>query len=145
MITRVDRGKSDITKYQFIIYFIKNQKKMKKAKKEFVKLNVGVDMSKDDFKACFSGMTPEIDIVILGSRTFDNNLKGFVSFLEWISQKNVKNTDFHVSFTVEATGVYYEALAYFLFEKGHAVHVVLPNQSKKYGQSLGVRSKTDKY
>ena len=45
---------------------------------------------------------------------------------------------------MEATGVYYESLAYFMEAESHTVHVVLPNQAKKYGQSLGVESKTDK-
>jgi transposase len=45
---------------------------------------------------------------------------------------------------MEATGVYYESLAYFLRDEKKTVHVVLPNYAKKYGQSLGVESKTDK-
>lgn len=44
---------------------------------------------------------------------------------------------------MEATGVYYEGIAYYLVEQGFQVHVVLPNQAKKYGQSLGAKSKTD--
>jgi transposase len=45
---------------------------------------------------------------------------------------------------MEATGVYCENPAYFLQERGYTVHAVLPNQAGKYGQSLGVESKTDK-
>jgi len=113
-------------------------------KTEFIKQNVGVDISKGDFKVCFSGMTSAIDVVKLGSKTFDNNSKGFTSLLEWVLQKNKGNAELLPNFTLEATGVYYENLAYFLVEMGYTVHVVLPNQSKKYGQSLGARSKTDK-
>ena len=112
--------------------------------KEFIKQNVGVDISKDDFKVCYSCMTSTMEIVRLGSKTFDNSQKGFTSFLEWVLHKNSGNTGASPCFTLEATGVYYEGLAYFLFEKGSTVHVVLPNQSKKYGQSLGARSKTDR-
>jgi transposase len=89
-------------------------------------------------------MTSAIEIVRLGSKTFDNNPKGFSLLLEWVCQKNKKNAELLPGFTIEATGVYYEGLAYFLIENGYTVHVVLPNQSKKYGQSLGARSKTDK-
>jgi transposase len=35
-------------------------------------------------------------------------------------------------------------LAYFLYEQGFSLHVVLPNYSKKHAQSLGIKSKTDK-
>ena len=45
---------------------------------------------------------------------------------------------------MEATGVYYEGLAYFLNKKASCVHVVLPNKSKKFAESLGLRAKTDK-
>jgi transposase len=45
---------------------------------------------------------------------------------------------------MEATGVYHEGLAYFLYGLGFKVHVVLPNYSKKYAQSLGRKSKTEK-
>lgn len=45
---------------------------------------------------------------------------------------------------MEATGVYHEALAYFLNEQLETVHIVLPLKSKRYLQSLGFRSKTDK-
>jgi len=49
-----------------------------------------------------------------------------------------------IGYTMEATGVYYEGLAYFLKSKSETVHVVLPNKSKKFAESLGLRSKTDK-
>jgi transposase len=45
---------------------------------------------------------------------------------------------------MESTGVYHESLAYFLFEKGYSLSIVLPNRSKSYGKSLGIKSKTDK-
>jgi transposase len=45
---------------------------------------------------------------------------------------------------MEATGVYYENIANYLFEKEYAVHVVLPNKAKKFAESLDIKSKTDK-
>ena len=44
---------------------------------------------------------------------------------------------------MEATGVYYESAAYFLYEKGLHVSVIVPNRAKRYAQALGLRSKTD--
>jgi len=135
MMTSVNCGKI------LIITIISKHKAMKT---EFIRQNVGIDISKDDFKVCYSGMTSAIEIVKFGSKTFDNHRNGFTSLLEWVCRKNKGNTESAPSFTLEATGVYYENLAYFLLEAGYAVHVVLPNQSKKYGESLGARSKTDK-
>lgn len=111
-------------------------------REEFIKHNSGIDISKDDFKVSLSALSNDFKIVKLGSKTFVNSAKGFISFIVWVKEKRHGNTN--ISFTMEATGVYYENLAYFLVEHGYTVHVVLPNQSKKFAESLGAKSKTDK-
>jgi transposase len=45
---------------------------------------------------------------------------------------------------MEATGIYYEDLAYFLHSKKEQVSVVLANRIKGYAKSLNVKTKTDK-
>ncbi|MDR0812064.1 MAG: IS110 family transposase [Paludibacter sp.] len=111
--------------------------------KEIIKQNVGIDVSKDDFKVCVSVLTASHQVKIRGSRTFNNDLRGFKAFLEWTQDKC--DLQQSVNFTLEATGVYHECLAYFLFKQsGFLVHIVLPNKSKNYGKSLGIKSKTDK-
>jgi transposase len=44
---------------------------------------------------------------------------------------------------MEATGVYYEECAYYLFEQNFSIVVVLPNKAKKYMQAMGIKSKND--
>jgi transposase len=111
--------------------------------KSIIKQNVGIDISKDDFKVCYSVMSEVGKTTIRGSRTFCNGFKGFNEFFEWLKNKRVSCAEMRV--TMEATGVYHEGLAYFLYSKSDfRVQIVLPNQSKKYGQSLGEKSKTDK-
>ncbi len=46
-------------------------------------------------------------------------------------------------YLLEATGIYHEQLAWFLFEQKCNVAVVLPNKARKYKESLGLKSKTD--
>jgi len=48
-----------------------------------------------------------------------------------------------VIFLMEATGVYYEQLAWFLFQKDKHVSIIVPNKAKRYKESLGLRSKND--
>jgi len=110
--------------------------------KEIIKQNVGVDVAKDDIKVSFSNLTSDYRVVVRATRTFPNTATGFKRLQEWVNSK--KRLDVAVRFTMEATGVYYEGLAYFLCEQGYSLHVVLPNYVKKYGQSLGIKSKTDK-
>ena len=60
----------------------------------------------------------------------------------WITkQRKVKEIKLGV--VMEATGVYHERIAHFLYEKGYEIYVVLPNKAKRYLESLGNRSKND--
>lgn len=106
-----------------------------------IKENVGMDISMDDFKVCFLAMKSDLSVVVKGSRTFANNQRGYTSFVGWVKKK--VSSDSALTFTMEATGVYYEGVAYHLFEQDFLLHVILPNQAKKYAGSLGLRSKTD--
>lgn len=115
---------------------------VKRTQNQVVKQNVGVDISKDDFKVCFYCFEANGRKYIKGSRTFKNTAAGFKEFLKWIEKKRIKDLEVHI--TLEATGVYYENLTHFLHSKGYFVSVVLPNQSKAYAQSLGLKTKTDK-
>jgi transposase len=111
-------------------------------KKVIIKQNNGIDISKDDFKVSLLALSNDFEIIKLGAKTFINSTNGFNEFIKWLNEKGKDNIK--ATFTMEATGVYYESLAYFLFEHEFTVHVVLPNQSKKFAESLGAKSKTDK-
>ncbi|MDR2139661.1 MAG: IS110 family transposase [Tannerella sp.] len=73
----------------------------------------------------------------LAQFSFSNNEKGFADFLSWAEQKSERGPVLHI--TMEATGVYYEGLAYYLNEKGCPVHAVLPSQTKPEPQIHPVR------
>jgi transposase len=111
-------------------------------KQSILKQCVGIDISKDDFSVCFCVLTSELTLRIKGSRSFKNDATGFSKFHDWFTSK--QEIDYPLFLTMEATGVYYESLAYYLDGLDLFVQVVLPNQAKKFGQSLGVKSKTDK-
>jgi transposase len=74
------------------------------------------------------------------SKVVENNLNGFNVLIEWLAKHGV--TSAHVC--MEATGVYWEAVAEYLAGKGMVVSVVNPAQIKAFGQSQLVRTKTDK-
>ena len=110
---------------------------------EIVKQNVGIDVSKDKIDVTLSSLDAFCDDFVVSSQKFSNTDEGFKALQEWVNKK--KQPHIAVHFTMEATGVYYESLAYFLYQQeGYRVHVVLPNKAHKYGQSLGLRSSTDK-
>ncbi len=106
------------------------------------KLVVGIDISMEDFHACMKLRTEIDSIKIKGTRTFENTEKGFKTFLSWALKQ--KKDDCQLQFVMEATGVYYENLAYFLYVNEQKVSVVLANKIKNYIKSLNVKTKTDK-
>lgn len=108
-----------------------------------LKYSTGIDMSGTDFKVCFSQIDFEQRVKVKGSRKFTNTLKGYQSFDTWL-KKHHKNKAIPLKIVVEATGIYHEKLSYFLYKNGYTISVVLPNRSKKYLESLGLKSKTDK-
>ena len=107
---------------------------------KLLRQNVGIDVAKKDLKVCFSQEFEGRQIKVIGSRTFLNTKAGFAALLAWIDQK--RDTTIALSLTLEATGVYYENLAYFFHENGYVVHVVLPNVAKQFFKSHNVKSKT---
>lgn len=107
-----------------------------------LKYSVGIDISKNDFKACFVTIDEGQNITIKSSGTFSNNQKGFSGFSKW-ARKHRKE-DLPLFFLVEATGVYHEQLSWFLFNHDMNVSIILANRAKKYIQSMGIKSKNDK-
>lgn len=103
---------------------------------------VGVDISKDDFHVCMKEKVEGNPSKVKGSRSFPNTLKGFTELTEWVAKREQSDTG--VVYIMEATGTYYENLAYFLHEKGCRVSVVLPNKIKHFAKSLNQKTKTDK-
>jgi transposase len=105
-------------------------------------LSVGIDISMDNFHCCAKLRDEKGRIKIVGTRSFSNNGEGFKELDQW-TLKRIKE-DFELKFIMEATGSYFEDLAYFLYEKNHWVSVVLPNKIKHFAKSLNVKTKTDK-
>jgi transposase len=96
---------------------------------------LGIDLAKLTFDAT----------LLLGSgeqhsHSFPNTPEGFTQLQAWRAQHGV--TEMHAC--MEATNIYWEALATFLHEAGHTVSVVNPARIKGYAQATMQRNKTDK-
>lgn len=72
-------------------------------------------------------------------KSVNNNGHGFEQLSAWL--RNRKASSVHAC--LEATGIYGEAIAEYLYDKGHTVSVVNPMQIKTFGRSAMVRTKTD--
>lgn len=95
---------------------------------------LGIDIAKHKF-----------DVVLLidnkiKHKEYANNHKGFVALEKWLALKEISK----VHACMEATGVYGEALAHYLYDLGHDVSIVNPTKIKGFAQSSLSRNKTDK-
>jgi transposase len=113
---------------------------------QYLKLVIGLDISMDFFTARIGTLDNQLKQYISKACSFSNDIKGFKKLLSWIrkSFQNLKiPLDSEVQFVMEATGIYYENLAYFLCEENKFVSVILPNKIKNFAGTLDNKSKTD--
>lgn len=106
-----------------------------------LKCVVGIDIAKDSFVACFGQSSFSQQLHFDKEKTFDNTASGFAALLSWVTKQHVSSSP--LWFVVEATGVYYEELAYFLTDNNHLLSVLLPNKVKHFACSTELKSKTD--
>ena len=108
-----------------------------------LKYSLGIDVSKKEFHACLSVIDHTQHVKVKASRKFVNQQQGFKDLQSWVN-KHKKESGIPFCITLEATGVYFEACALFLFKAGYEVSVVLPNKAKQYFKALGLKTKNDK-
>ena len=102
----------------------------------------GIDVSMDNIEVRFGTTDIYQNHVISNSVTFKNSTIGFKKLILWV-KKTIISKDIPLFFVMEATGVYYENLAYYLFLNNFKLSVVLPNKICNYAKSLESKSKTD--
>ena len=98
---------------------------------EAQKLCCGIDVSHTTLDVCYQNNLGNLFHLKVG-----NNIKGFEKILEHTG------VDYH--FVMEATGVYYIRLAFYLHEKGCKLSVVNAISIKRYIQMHLERNKSDK-
>jgi len=108
-----------------------------------IKYAVGIDISMKSFHVCLSSIDSMQQVKVISSTTFPNNPKGFKTLHDWI-ERHYKQKELPLVIILEATGVYYEQCAMYLFMAAYNISVVLPNKAKKYLQATGIKSKNDK-
>jgi transposase len=106
-----------------------------------LKYSVGLDVSSKKINACISVIDEKQKVVFKSSTEICNTLKGFATLEDWISKH--KKEAIPLVVCMEATGIYHENCAYYLYEKGFDVSIILPNKAKKYLEAIGLKSKND--
>ena len=108
---------------------------------EFIKQSVGIDISKLSFSACICQQDITGEQKLSKVSEFNNTKSGFNQFIKW--QRKLLLSTSEVICVMEATGVYYENLAYHLTNLKMNVAVILPNKVAHFAKSLNIKTKTD--
>jgi transposase len=109
--------------------------------KTIIKQCVGMDISKASFTACICSKLLSGEVLISSVESFENSKQGYNQFVKW--SRKITNPPVEVLFLMEATGIYYEGIAYHLHKLNQSVSVILPNKVKHYAKSLNIKTKTD--
>lgn len=100
----------------------------------------GIDVSKEKFDV---GWLRDVKSGKKKTKVFKNTRAGHQQVQDWLLN-NLKVPAQDIVITLEPTGVYHEALMYFLHDCGFQVLLVNPGKARKYAESLNQIHKTDK-
>lgn len=103
---------------------------------------IGIDVSKHKLDVAW---LKDLTSMKVKTKSFDNKSQTFALIVDWLKANlgdDVSFNDIHI--ILEATGIYHENIAYYLYDLGFKVSIVNPAFVKHYADSLGVRQKTDK-
>lgn len=103
---------------------------------------IGIDVSKHKLDVAW---LKDLTSVKVKTKTFNNKFDELAELTDWLKANLGGDVSFHnIHLILEATGVYHEPIAYYLYDLGFKVSIVNPAFVKHYADSLGVRQKTDK-
>ncbi len=92
---------------------------------------IGIDVSKAKLDCAWLTANHKVK-----SKVFTNQLSGWQELIQWATH-NTGNEISELQFVMEATGIYHENVANWLYDSGAKVSIINPAHVKYYAQSLG--------
>lgn len=109
---------------------------------KILKQVVGIDVSLSELVVSIGRFKENLTHELYGHKTFENTQKGFKELTDWVMSKMVGGLD--INYVMEATGVYHEALAYYLTDNEQLVSILKPSKVSNYQKTLDIKTITDK-
>lgn len=103
---------------------------------------LGVDVAKDELVTTLGRMLEDLSLELYARKVFRNNESGFKALLSWVDK--LTQDEIKVRFVMEATGIYHQKFAFYLYDRGHDVSIILPNKISNYIRTLDGKTITDK-
>jgi transposase len=102
---------------------------------------LGIDVSKLNLSLSLGSLTNDLSKTFESHLDVGNDLRGYRLIVKWLEKSLDTSVDFII--VMEATGVYHQHVAHYLYEQGYAICIMQSGRVKRYAQSLDQRSKTD--
>lgn len=103
-------------------------------------IHIGIDTSKESLDLCW---LQDVTSGKRKSRQFKNKRQSHENLAVWLP-KIAKSKPHNILITIEPTGVYHEALIYFLHSFGFKIFLANPGKAKQHAKSINITHKTDK-
>src|SRR5215471_12389717 len=110
--------------------------------KKLLRQAVGIDVAQNELVVALGRIDEEATVDIYAHKTFPNTPKGFTGLVEWVTKLIASGVP--LRYVMEATGVYHEALAYFLASREAVISIVVPNKISNFFRTMEVKTITDK-
>lgn len=110
--------------------------------KKVLKQVVGADVAQNELVITLGRMFDDLTIDLYAHKVFRNTEKGILTLLEWVGK--LTDPEVNVRFVMEATGVYHQKFAFYLYAQNQEVSIVLPNKISNYMRTLENKTITDK-
>lgn len=107
-----------------------------------LKQTVGIDVAQNELVVSLGRMDEQLSIEVYAYKVFANTKKGYSALVSWVNKQT--STSIEIRYVMEATGVYHESLAYYLYNVKKQVSIVLPNKISNYSRTLDIKTITDK-
>ncbi|MGO4919168.1 IS110 family transposase [Maribacter spongiicola] len=108
---------------------------------KYLKQSLGIDVSKLNLSLSLGSLNKKLVKEFESRPDVSNDLKGYKVLLKWL--KASVDSEVELLVVMEATGVYHQSIAHYLYEQGYSVCIMQSGRVKRYAQSLDQRSKTD--
>jgi len=102
---------------------------------------LGIDVSKLNLSLSLGYLSSDLNKEFKTHVDVSNNLSGYKDLIKWLEKSLDTEVDFII--IMEATGVYHQQVAHYLYQQGYDVCIMQSGRVKRYAQSLDQRSKTD--
>lgn len=102
---------------------------------------LGIDVSKLNLSLSLGYLTIDLNKDFKVRSDVSNDMSGYKVLGNWLKESIDDKVGLLV--VMEATGVYHQKIADYLYKQGYAVCVMQSGRIKRYAQSLDQRSKTD--